>query len=796
MPLLQKRLAWPAHIVHSLLIPLLTLVVLFAAPLAGQQRTDIGAEARLQSGHWIVTFVSRGGIADRAGLLVGDEVVALDGEAPRLVRSTDRSLDLSVASQWTVLRQGSYLTLYPDIGHAPWDNGLEPLLLLIIALSFWAVGTFVQWNKPQDGLARRFHRLSLAIALALGLAPAGESILWAKVLEVMAFALLPALFIEFFLCFERGTSPSGRGLLVVRALYLAGLVVGGLYLAAGLFGSPWYDAIRSVLLGLMALGFVGGLAHLGRAYRYPRSLHVRKQSQIVALGTAAAVLPLTVLSLIPEALGQPPIIRSQYAALGAALLPLSFGYAILRRRLMEIEVVIERTLVYGIMTLLLSGCYALFLYGLGAAGRGSTAEINPLLSLLFFAAVTLTFIPVRDRVRMLIDALVYRDRYDYAQTLRTLGAQLASGQPIDEVLASVAEHLARAMNLRGVAFLLRQPEGELAVRGASAGYYESGADRLMPSRALSDPDGGGERILPDGCIPLIANGEEHGLLHLGTKRAASELTDEDLSLAQTVASQASVAIANALLVERLQAQVAELELLRDQLLHVQEEERKRLAQDLHDGPLHTVLDLVRQAEAATESLVYAEAGVQALSERLHGLAERGRDAAYEVRSVCSELYPSELTHLGLPAALESLARRTSRDENIRVHFSMRDFPIERRLPPAVEETLYRVAREALANVCRHAQATVAQIVLAAQGDWVWLSVRDDGCGFVVPASLGALVRKGHLGLLSIRDRVQRLGGELTVTSVLGNGTEVSMRVPVPDERGELAMTAAIAGPQP
>ncbi len=168
---------------------------------------------------------------------------------------------------------------------------------------------------------------------------------------------------------------------------------------------------------------------------------------------------------------------------------------------------------------------------------------------------------------------------------------------------------------------------------------------------------------------------------------------------------------------------------------------------------------------------------------LEALIERGRDAAHELQALYTALYPPQLDHLGLAAVLEYLARTTNRDEALIVRLDSRAFPTERRLPRAVEETLYRVARQAVDNALRHGSAREATIRLALEacedGEQVALTVRDDGRGFVVPTSLGALLSGGHLGIVSMRERVEGLGGTFSLASTPDVGTEIRVRVPVP-----------------
>lgn len=784
--LFRGAIGRPLEKARPLALSIAALLVLLLPLAEGFGRHNIGVDARQKDGRWVIVRIDPESTADLAGLRIGDVVLALDGFPPNSRRITDPGLALSTAREWTVVRGTELLTLHLNPAQAKWHHVIEPMVMQIVALVFWSLAAFVRIAKPKDDVAHRFQWLNLAIALILALSSAADDdIIWAKVLNVLAFSLLPALFLGFFLRFAQGTPPTRHGFPLIHGLAFAGLAVGALYLATGLTASNWYDLLRALLLIPSALAFFGGLLLLVRAHSRSRSRHARQQLRVVLVGTAIAVLPLTLLSLIPEALGRPPLIRAEIAALAAVAFPASFAYAILRHQLMDMDIVIRRTLVYGVMTFLLAGCYTAFLYALLLTGNERMLTDNPLLSLVLSATVALTFVPVRDQVRRFIDRLVYRDRYDYVRTLRALASQLASAQPLDRVLSAVAENLRGAMNLRGAAILLRGPDGGFSVRAASGDYRDNAhiQSLLVESAACGQANYAG-LVHSSLSVPLTAHGHEVGLLYLGPKRVPSEFHLEDISLAETTANQLAVTIINELLVEQLEAKLRDMELLRDRLLHVQEEERKRLAQGLHDGALHVALELVRRIRALAESPASRYGDVSVPRQYLYDLADRAQEAVHELRGICTELYPSELAHLGLSAALEDLARRVSRDEDVLVHFSS-SFPEGHRLPRVIEDALYRVARELLDNICRHSGARVATVTLGIQQRQVVLSIQDDGCGFAVPASFRTQLSQGHIGLVSARQQVERLHGQLTVDSAPGAGTLARVRMPVQDTEGQL-----------
>jgi len=757
---------------------LVIMMALLAPVMTGDLAPDIGVETRYRDDEWVISSVTLGGLANQAGLRAGDVVEALDGTAPGRRRLTSPSLDVRGVHAWRVSRAGEHLELNMNLASAPLETRLEPLVLLTLALVFWGSALIVQLSKPLDSIGRRYWRLSVATALAVELAPAAaRDSLWAKPVEVIAFAIAPAFFFDF--CAGLAPARPTTDCWLARLLAGGGLAAGLVYLVGGYLGAWFYDTSRNLLLIGLVAGSIAGIGMLVRGYWHPPSARARHQIEIIFFGAAAGALPITMLSAIPEGLGQASLVRPQVAAIALIALPLAVAYAIVRHQLLEIDVVLSRTLVYTLMALLLAGGYALVLEVPSLLTIGKVETMSPALTVVFFAVVTLSFIPVHNRLRYLTDHLVYRDRYNHVHFLRERAAQLASVAPIDDVLPKITQSIAEAMNLRGAAVLLQQTDGTLAVRAASGACARPAyADKLI-TRGVALRGGGGFDDAEAGhWLPLVAHGEDAGLLYLGAKRTRAPLGAEDLSVAQTIASNAAISVANALLVERLRTKVAEHELLRDRLLHVQQAERKRLAQDLHDGALHTLLALVRQAEALIEKVSSTDgADRPQLHMHIRAIAERGRDAAFELRATCSDLYPSELEHLGLVAALESLAEARSVTEDLEVTFTRLSFPAECRLPEVVEDTIYRVAREALDNVIQHAGARRAAIELRLEPAAVVLSIQDDGQGFAAPISSVALLRSGHFGLATMRERVERLGGSLDITSERSSGARLHVRVP-------------------
>jgi signal transduction histidine kinase len=258
-------------------------------------------------------------------------------------------------------------------------------------------------------------------------------------------------------------------------------------------------------------------------------------------------------------------------------------------------------------------------------------------------------------------------------------------------------------------------------------------------------------------VPILLGGEVIGAFYLTEKqgRRRGRFTDEDLQLIQELAPHAAVAIENARLFERSR----ELSIL---------EERNRLARELHDSVAQTMLGAAVTAEAALRSLDREDAGARG---QVAQVAELVRSAVAELRALVFELRPADLEEEGLAPAIRKHADVLARVHGVRIEV---DADCDRRLEPRTEQGLFRIAQEALGNAVKHANAQTVRVRLALANGTLALRVTDDGRGFEPDAA----ARRGRLGLVSMRERADRLGGELVIESAPGAGTSVSLDVAV------------------
>ena len=273
------------------------------------------------------------------------------------------------------------------------------------------------------------------------------------------------------------------------------------------------------------------------------------------------------------------------------------------------------------------------------------------------------------------------------------------------------------------------------------------------------------------CVPVVVDTRVLGIISLNNCLLRRSFDEPDLALLEAISSQAALAIRNAQSFEEMRRQQSAVERLLREVVNAQEEERKRIALQIHDGPAQTFHALLRGMETVSE---LAERDPAACLKEVATLGETVRLAMDEVRNLIVDLRPLSMDDLGLLAGLRRYGKLFEERSGVQTQICHRGLDV--RIPEAVETALYRIAQEALNNIWKHANADHARVVIEVDEDQVAVEIGDDGTGFQTDELRDAGPQ--HLGLASIRDRVELMGGRLAVASVPGEGTVVRVAVPL------------------
>jgi signal transduction histidine kinase len=435
---------------------------------------------------------------------------------------------------------------------------------------------------------------------------------------------------------------------------------------------------------------------------------------------------------------------SSIALLGTLTVPLSLGISILRYHLFDIDIIINRTLVYGALTTIIVAIYILIV---GIVGTLMHAQGNLLITLLATGLIAVLFQPLREWLQRRVNRLIYGERDDPIEALSRLGKQMEVALPSDQVLPALVKTIAQSLKLPYV------------------GITQKGRLDISFGQETDNPV----------SFPFTFQGETTGVLLAAPHSPGESFSSAEMRLLQNLARQAGVVVRNAQL-------TADLQRSRQTLVTAREEERHHLRRDLHDGIGPTMAGLTLKLDAAKDLVSSGlesgkkdelEAAVQLLSE----LKTQTQDTVQNIRHIVHTLRPPSLDVLGLIPALQAHFGQVVSPRTLDIQMTTTphssDFP---RLSAAVEVAAYRIVLEAVTNVIQHAQAEKCEVSLALENGNLKMEIKDDGVG--LPKA-----RVHGIGLDSMRERAEELGGRFELSSS-PQGTSVCAEIPASLARNE------------
>lgn len=615
---------------------------------------------------------------------------------------------------------------------------------VIIGMSFVVVATIIAWRKAGDWLALL---VAATLAYLVVLLPLVDGLIFANpnwlpliiILRVGVYSGLIAMLCLF---------PDGRFIPSWAHWFLLAwflfVILSWRFVSVALSDMAIIPNARTLEDGLTLLvmsGWLGAgmLLQLLR-YRSHATPEQRQQTKWVLYGLLLtfivslvnAVL-LTVLPTLREDAGS----NFLYVLVGGSIIlfalfcfALMVAFAIFRYRLWDIDILINRTLVYGSLTSITVGIYVLIVGGIGSLLQSQSSAV---IAFIATGLVAVLFQPLRVRLQTAVDRLMYGQRDDPVGMLAHLAHQLEVVDRPERILPTLVETIATALKIPYVA--LWQSDSE---------------KQWLPSAVF------GQKADDLHMIPLLHQNHEVGRLFVASRRLRERFSKEDERLLSAIAQLSATTVQAAQL-------SAELQQSRRQLVTSREEERRRLRRDLHDGLGPVLASVALQADTARD-LAHTDPDETELL--LNNIMEQAQTAVGDVRRLVYDLRPPTLDEMGLVGALRQAAK--SYQHQVRISITAPE-PLPA-LPAAVEVAAYRIIREALNNVLKHAHAASCRVVIHV-GEYLDLVVEDDGQGLPESAVSG-------VGLISMKERASELGGSCTIALIPGGGTRVEAELPL------------------
>jgi len=633
---------------------------------------------------------------------------------------------------------------------------------IIFALVYEVIALYVFLRRPHYRAARVLFISASSILSAttwsFGLQISdiigGLGFLLYKATSLGAYTLFWITGLHFMLIFPRPLPPVLKHPWLIPLIYVLPYIWIVGYLAAIWPGSAntldwlsrWTTAEAVPATGLLALHLIGVVWQ----YRANNKGVTRQQIRWVVFGALLAGGFGFIFYILPGALGVGQVDPNLMGLIVLAF-PLAIAVAIIRHNLFDIDTLLNRTLVYGTLTV---GTMGLYIFIVGYIGNFFQTRERTLIAFLATGLVAILFQPLRERLQRAVNRLMYGERDDPYAVLSRLGQRLEASLSPEAALPTIVETVAQALKLPYVAIALRRYKG----RKSKEGFKIVAAYGLPVDRPVT--------------LPLIYHSETIGRLILAQRAPDESFTPAEQRLLKDIAHQAGVAAHAVRLTSDLQQLAVDLQRARQHLVTAREEERRRLRRDLHDGLGPRLASQMLTIEALGKLLRQDPATAGQL---LQELKEQSRIAIHDIRRLVYDLRPPALDDLGLVAALREGAR-PYQQSGLRITI---DAP--ERLPPlpaAVEVAAYRIAQEALTNVVRHAQARICKVQLGFEEvgnrKGLRLEIQDDGRG--LPAN-----HRAGVGCQAMRERAGELGGHFVIEPGSEGGTRVLAWLPLIEE---------------
>ena len=492
-----------------------------------------------QGGRLTADRVDPNGPGARSGIKPGDQLISVNGQEVQNTSGLERQLyrnGVWSKAAYSLLRHS--VLLDSSVILVPAERSLNNWLRLI-ALIYLGIGLYVllrRWTAPGS---THFYIFCLVSFIAYSFKYTGKlndfdwTIYWGN---IAAGILQPALFLHFVLTFPEKREFVKRHPWMLSLVYVPGAVLLAIHLGA----MHWLQASERLRWNLdrmeMSYGslfFLAAATVLWYSYRRASTTILRQQLKWVTRGTILAVIPYSLLYVLPYLMGSLPDAAMKVSALSLALLPLTFGYAIFRYRLMDVDLIFKRGMAYTIAAGAITAAY------FGAVGMASVLfhqnfpSIGPVGLMVAIAVTALLFDPFKNWVQEYLDKFFYRKRYDYRKTLIEFGRDLNSETDLDKMLSSIVDRLSRTLLVDRIAvFLADADQPEQFYLAKSYGIAETGVlDHGQPLIVVHGDDhvGAGEKLRGERGV------RRHRPLHvetLGAQAAQHRLDHIDLLAAQ------------------------------------------------------------------------------------------------------------------------------------------------------------------------------------------------------------------------------------------------------------------------
>lgn len=552
------------------------------------------------------------------------------------------------------------------------------------------------------------------------------------------------------------------------------------------FNSP----LKKLVLLTVIIGILLAMRNLGKLIKLPSDRPEKNQASILLWGMAIGFLPFVLLTAVPLIFGFQPIVNSQVSYLFISAIPATWYYVIVHKYLPDSRRLFRRSISFFVAAIMMSMVvnYVIFLFK-GVKNLNIEVYLASLsLTILFMICFNIIRVATS---KLLLKFDFFEERQDLKNRVLKLSESLSSINDEDHILEEIVESLM----IEGLYIVVEDGKGK-GLKKAVGRFLGNPSEQAelekflqgVPKKNLDI------KILPDDFpaelyIPFTANDYSCQLL-LGHRYSRLRFEQDELPILTLISSQLAQRLITSINIKEMSQEIKNLNQrsldsqrrtqglrgVMASLFRSLEKEKKLIASDIHDGALQLGLDLNRWLKYLIEECLIPDNAKTTMA--LSHMREAVEDLNFELRLICNDLRPPSLSNLGLLTAIEIMCEEIMQRELVLISLEIVGMSEEERFKEEVELTAYRFLQEGITNAVKHSGSTQLKIHIEKNDSRIELTVSDSGQGFDTGKIEDWALMSEHFGIVGMKERLEGLGGELQISSVIGQGTLLKATIPI------------------